>query len=171
MKRLEVIAPRIVDARADVVELLKPLPKPDPVVVPVHITCSPPTLVVGCTAPEPAHTVIVEEAACPSADCATPTHSHELVHAIHEASVESQGPQVIEIEAPRHPVEVLKEVAVKAIDQSVESSGDAKETIVVAADHAEESGPPAGGEAGEEEAGGPVLNVNTKIKHIAIQEE
>jgi hypothetical protein len=46
MKKLEVIAPRITDARTDIVELLKPLPKPKPI---IHVvTCNPPLVVMNC---------------------------------------------------------------------------------------------------------------------------
>ena len=59
MKTLELIAPRIEAAHLDVVELLKPLPKPKPV---IHIVTPPcnPVLVVGCSKPEPKHEIRVE---------------------------------------------------------------------------------------------------------------
>jgi len=46
MKKLELIAPRIAAAREDVIEVLKPLPRPKPV---IHVVaCNPPLVVVGC---------------------------------------------------------------------------------------------------------------------------
>jgi len=60
MKKLEVIAPKIAGAREDVIELLKPLPKPKPVVKIVNVTCTPPHLVLGCTPKKkPEHTVVI----------------------------------------------------------------------------------------------------------------
>lgn len=58
MKKLELIAPAVTSARADVVELLKPLPKPKPVIEVVD--CNPPLLVVGCVEhEEPTHHVVI----------------------------------------------------------------------------------------------------------------
>jgi hypothetical protein len=46
MRTLELIAPRISDARTDIIELLKPLPKPKPI---IHVvTCNPPLVVIDC---------------------------------------------------------------------------------------------------------------------------
>ena len=43
MKAMETIAPRIADARSDIVELLKPLPKPKPI---IHVVTPKPEVVV-----------------------------------------------------------------------------------------------------------------------------
>ena len=163
MKKLEVIAPKISSARTDVVELLKPLPKPKPV---IHVvTCNPPVLVVDCT-PKPEHTVVIQHEApacaqdatakeCAGRETAAPVHE---VEAVPETTVEPAP--VIEVEAPKHPVEVIKDKAERAIDQSCETCGDGKVVEAEAAD--EESGPP-----GDDETSGPVLNVNAKIKKAA----
>ena len=59
MKKLEVIAPRIADARTDIIELLKPLPKPKPI---IHVvTCNPPLVVVDCEKEPPKHEIVIEQ--------------------------------------------------------------------------------------------------------------
>ena len=65
MKNLEAIAPRIADARTDIIELLKPLPKPKPI---IHVvTCNPPLVVLNCEQkPPPKHEIIIEHEAAPA---------------------------------------------------------------------------------------------------------
>jgi len=63
----------------------------------------------------------------------------------------------VEVEAPKHTVEAVKEKAVKKIDESCDGCGD--KGSAGAEEEEKESGPP-----GEDEADGPVLSVNAKIK-------